>query len=107
MSGAINPAEINAELRGDDQWATRRAKVPYISGTERKASSTDPKTWGSFDDARAAVEAGKADGLYYAMRKGSGLVGLDFDHCRDPESGVLTPWAQVYVRLLDSYSCVS
>jgi NrS-1 polymerase HBD domain len=105
MSGAINPAEINAELRGDNQWATHRAKVPYISGTERKASSTDPTTWGSFDDARAAVEAGKADGLYYALKTGSGIVGVDLDHC--VENGAIAPWAMVYVRLLNSYTCLS
>jgi putative DNA primase/helicase len=105
VSGAINAAEINMKLRAVDQWATHRDKVPYISGTERKASSTDPATWGTFDDARTAVDAGKADGLYYALLEGSGIVGIDLDHC--VTDGVVDPWAMVYVRLFNSYTCLS
>jgi putative DNA primase/helicase len=106
VSGAtVNAATIPLLMRDAIQWATRRAKVPYISGSERKASSTDPKTWGTFDDARAAVEAGKADGLYYALLEGSGIVGIDLDHC--VEDSVIAPWAMVYVRLFNSWTCIS
>jgi hypothetical protein len=101
----IDIRTIPTEIRAAAQWAVRRAKVPYVSGTDRKAKSNDPKTWGSFDAAVAAVEAGTGDGLYYALRTGSGVVGVDLDHC--VTDGVIAPWAMVYVRLLNSFTCIS
>jgi hypothetical protein len=79
--------------------------VPYIAGTDTKAKSNTSSTWRSFNDALAAVEAGEGDGLYYALRTGSGIVGIDLDHC--VTNGVIDPWAMVYVRLLNSYTCIS
>ena len=41
-SPKILPDAIPLLLRSGIQWATRRDKVPYVSGTERKAKSNDP-----------------------------------------------------------------
>jgi putative DNA primase/helicase len=101
----INVSRIPPDIRAERQWAVRRAKVPYIAGTGEKAKCNDPATWRGFDEAKAAVEAGKGDGLYYALRAGSGIVGIDLDHC--VTDGAIDPWAMVYVRLLDSYTCLS
>src|SRR6516164_5521638 len=56
------------------------------------ARSDDPTTWGSYSDAVAAVEAGKADGIGY-MLKDSNIGAIDLDHCVDQESTKLEPWA--------------
>src|SRR5439155_14732757 len=64
-----------------------------------------PATWGSFDAALAAVVAGKADGAGIVL--GDGVVGVDVDDCRDPETGALTAEALAIVQALDSYTEVS
>lgn len=35
------------------------------------------------------------------------FVGIDLDHCRDPETGKIKPWALEIVAKLNSYSEVS
>jgi hypothetical protein len=36
-----------------------------------------------------------------------GLVGIDLDHCRDPETSALDAWALEIVQVIDTYSSVS
>src|SRR5207244_2269479 len=50
----------------------------------------------------AAVAAGKAAGPGIVL--GDGLVGVDLDHCRDPETGAIEPWALAIVKELASYT---
>ena len=38
---------------------------------------------------------------------GDGLVGIDFDGCRDPETGEIAAWAWRFIRALRSYTEVS
>jgi hypothetical protein len=78
-------------------------KVPYVSRrpTER-ASVNDPTTWGSFAEARAAVEDGKADGVGIVL--GDGLVGIDIDDCRDPDTGAIDPVARAIIDVVGSYT---
>jgi hypothetical protein len=66
----------------------RQARDP-----SRYARSNDPSTWGSYADAVAAVAAGKADGIGY-MLSTSDIAAGDLDHCRDPETGMVDPWAE-------------
>jgi primase-polymerase (primpol)-like protein len=70
--------------------------------TAERAAVNDPTTWGLFSDARAAVEDGKADGAGIVL--GNGLVGIDLDHCRDPETGAIEPWALEIVHAINSYT---
>jgi len=68
-------------------------KVPYVAtDPARRASSTDPSTWRSFDDALGAYEDGKCDGIGFVL--GDGYVGFDVDGNDAPE----------YVRLLNTYT---
>ena len=60
------------------------------------ARSNDPETWGTYGDAVAAVVAGSADGIGY-MLKGDELTAGDLDHCRDPKTGMIDPWAQAII----------
>jgi putative DNA primase/helicase len=95
---------IPAQLAERPQWVCWRVeeregkatKVPYTPGTERRASSTDLMTWRTFDEALAAYEAGEPpyDGIGFVFCSADPLAGIDLDDCRDPETGVIAPWAQ-------------
>lgn len=80
----------------------KTTKVPYVAGSERRASSTDPDTWTDFDTAQAASEA--YSGVGVAL--GDGFAGMDLDNAIDAD-GELKPWAADIVRRLDSYTEVS
>lgn len=107
-----NTASIPAELRQIPQWVVwRRArgrndKPPFNARTLATASSTDPATWSSFDDALAAVTAGDADGLGFVVTENDGLFFLDFDGVIDDE-GTLDPGVQQLVDRFGSYTEVS
>ncbi len=57
-------------------------KVPYTPQRRRnsRASSTDPKSWGTFEHAQEAYMFGNRTGIGIVL-DGSGLVGVDIDHC--------------------------
>jgi hypothetical protein len=58
--------------------------------------------------AEAAVIAGKADGVGWLVQDELGFVWLDFDKCRDPETGAIDPWAlAVMARAGDAYTEVT
>ncbi|MGO9049410.1 MAG: VapE domain-containing protein [Xanthobacteraceae bacterium] len=58
-----------------------------------KAKSNDPSTWGTYEDAVAAVAAGHANGIGF-MLKDSEVAAADLDHVRDAETGSLISWAR-------------
>src|SRR5258708_6790804 len=69
------------EQRTNKDGAVKWTKPPFIAKyPNHHAKSDDPETWGSHQDAAAAVKAGHADGIGYALM-GSGIGALDLDHC--------------------------
>jgi Protein of unknown function (DUF3987) len=107
---AVNPAI--AELAALDRWVVwktehrngKSTKPPYCIGGRRKAKSTDPATWESFDLCwSSAFVDNAAHGVGYVL--GDGVVGIDIDHCvRD---GVIEPYALAIVRKINSYTEIS
>lgn len=83
------------ELTDRDRWIRRSAtKVPLtVAGTA--ASSTDPRTWSTHKDA-AASTAGV--GLGFVLSDVDDIVCVDLDHCLNPVTGQLAPWAAVILR---------
>ena len=70
----------------------RITKVPYqLNGY--KARSTDPNSWTTYDNAQDEVEAGKFDGIGYALTAAQGYTCIDLDHCVDSETWAIDPWA--------------
>jgi hypothetical protein len=71
---------IPVELRKLNQWvcANGDSKVPMQATSERPASSTNPATWASFEDALWAVEHGYYDYLGFVFND-NGIVGIDLD----------------------------
>jgi len=80
-------------------------KVPYIArpGPLTRADATRSAHWRTFDQAQE--HARRFDGIGIAL--GDDLCGVDLDDVREPDTGELTPQAQVIVEALDSYTEVS
>lgn len=82
------------ELKTRDRWVRRAAnKTPLTTGMA--ASSTDPRTWSTHKDATAS-SAGV--GLGFVLSDVDDVVCIDLDHCLNPLTGRLAPWAAAIVR---------
>ena len=106
----VNPAV--AELATLDRWVCWKwekrgdewTKPPYRVGGRRKADSTNPKSWSSFEHCwGSAFVDGDADGIGFVLDGSDELMGADLDNCID-QDGTGAPWAQRLVRLLGSYA---
>ena len=74
---------------GKEKWT----KPPFRPAFPNAAAkSNDASTWGSYEDALAAVTAGHADGIGVMLLPGE-VAAADLDQCRDPVTGVLVGWA--------------
>jgi hypothetical protein len=86
--------------------AKKPTKVPYCPDGQH-ASTTDPATWCSFEEARAAYATGRFDGVGFVFAADDPFVGIDLDGCRDPANGELVPWALETVERFATYTEVS
>ena len=102
----INYANIPEELRRLNQWvcANEGSKVPMQANRPYAASSTNPDTWASFEDALWAVENGYYDYLGFVFND-NGIVGIDLDDAI--VNGFLSPLAAEIYALCGSYSEIS
>jgi putative DNA primase/helicase len=105
----LDPTIIPEELRSRPQWVVwrhtrfgRAAKVPYDARTGRLASVTHRDTWVSFQD--AIQVCGQYDGVGFVLSADDPLVGVDLDHCRDPQTGIIASWADEIITALSSYT---
>ena len=71
---------IPEELRRLNQWvcANENSKVPMMATMPFPASSTNPNTWASFEEAVSAVNAGLYDYIGFVFND-NGIVGIDLD----------------------------
>ncbi len=89
------PENIPQALRDRPQWGNWYAdKVIRNSRTGRNGSSTDINTWSTFAQAFKA----DPDRLVFVFDRMNALVGIDLDHCRDPETGQIAPWAMAIIE---------
>jgi hypothetical protein len=109
----IAPKNIPDKLKQHDHWLCYRGewskgkkklnKIPKTAkGTA--ASSTDEGTWTTFENAAAAAGTRGLDGVGFAGLGRTRFTGIDIDHCIDPETGEISPYAMKIVRELDSYT---
>lgn len=89
--------------RYEDRGGPKPTKVPYAPGTGFKASTSNPSTWGSYEQAVARAERGGFDGIGFCLAGDDDLTGVDLDHCRDPDTGELSDLAQYVVDLAETY----
>ncbi|OQA10845.1 MAG: DNA repair protein RadA [Firmicutes bacterium ADurb.Bin373] len=98
---------IPAELAVRPQWVCHnQAKVPLNVKTGQFARTTDPATWGSFDEAVQAVANGRYAGIGFVFSGYDSYLGVDLDDCFD-EDKQLKPWAKDIVDALGSYTEIS
>jgi putative DNA primase/helicase len=109
-------AAIPHELRELEQflvwrWATtsagKRTKQPVDPHTGDLASTTNPATWGSYEEAATAIETFDCPGIGFVFTRQDPYCGVDLDGCRGPQSGEIEEWAKKIIGELDSYSEVS
>jgi putative DNA primase/helicase len=108
----VKPAHIPEELRARPQWVVWKAvgekpdKVPYSARTGCRASSTDPMTWSTFEEALEAYENGEYAGLGFVFSSADPFTGIDLDNCVGGD-GEIALWALEIVRYFDSYTELS
>ncbi|MHB1035363.1 MAG: phage/plasmid primase, P4 family [Pirellulales bacterium] len=113
----VETANIPLELKGLPNFVVwkleirkgKLTKVPHDPRTGHKAAADDASTWGTFDEALAAYvqHPGRYAGIGFEF-DGTDYMGVDLDACRDPETGMLTPWAQnIITRVGPTYCEVS
>lgn len=113
---------IPAHVRELNHWVLWRweqneknkwTKPPYCATKpQRRASSDDPKTWATFDEARAAYERNQAHGLGIVVSNlpnaFDDLVAIDLDNVFDPHSKKITDSLALKIHdLARSYTEVS
>jgi hypothetical protein len=86
-----------------DQWVNykRVDKIPINPKTLGNASTTNPDTWGTYE--QACQNESDSLGIGFVITKESGIIGIDLDHCID-ESGAVSDFAKEVVLLIDSYT---
>jgi putative DNA primase/helicase len=113
---ATSPGRPPAELVALPQWVVWRPEVvegrrkptkrPYL-GVGIPAKTNEPTaTFLTYDEAHRLAAEGFA-GVGFVFTPGDPYVGVDLDHCRDPESKAIKPWAKAIIADLDSYTEVS
>jgi putative DNA primase/helicase len=128
------PIWVNWKLepKGD-----KLGKMPYSPTTGDRAQSNNPATWGTLEAARGAVNGNGQIGCEFGIKSydnyvewcndeeenptpltplprealqgldPTGAVLVDFDHCRNAETGEIEPWAVDKVRALNSLTEIS
>ncbi|MFI6660762.1 bifunctional DNA primase/polymerase [Streptomyces sp. NPDC050523] len=84
---------IPDELRTRDRWVRRSASKVPLTTAGKAASSTDPRTWATYD-AACSSSAGTGTGF---VLNGDGIVCLDLDHALSAD-GTPKPWAAEILR---------
>lgn len=110
----IQVEHIPQELKAHPQWVVwkweerdgKPTKPPYDPKTGKRASHSDPSTWGTFDQAVKALDRG-FDGIGFVFTGEDLFCGIDLDDCRNPASGEIEPWAVKLIKEFDSYTEIS
>jgi putative DNA primase/helicase len=104
---------VPACLRDLAQWVCWRyverdgkpTKCPIRPTKGGPASSTEPATWGTFEQAVAALQrCSDLEGIGFVFTTADPFAGIDLDKCVDAATGQIKPWALPIIRQLDSYA---
>lgn len=104
---------VPVALQDRPQWVAwkresrdgKPTKIPYNPNKPKsRAKSNDASTWSTFQTAKALEGF---DGIGFMFSADDPYCGIDLDHCRDPESGEWTNWADKILRRFASYTEIS
>lgn len=100
----MNLTNIPHDLRDLHQWVGVGvdSKIPMRVDTLYSASSTNPDTWCSFEEAKRAVELGEITYPGFVFND-NGIVGIDIDDGYDQE-GFISPLASDIIGVCKSYT---
>lgn len=113
---------IPEELKVYKQWCVWRLeqipsdkkprKVPYSPITRKRVGPTEKyrETWGTFEEAcaalasgkYAALASGKYAGLMFALTTQDPFIAIDFDHC--VKDNTIEPWVNRWINKLGSFT---
>ena len=106
--------KLPQELKDRRQWVVwkmepndkeKSTKVPYNpTRPEYKASTTNPKTWGTIKQAIATAKKNGFFGIGYVFSSHDDYAGVDLDHCRKFKMAEIDPWARKIIKDFDSYA---
>ena len=100
----MNLKNIPKELQSLNQWigVGVDSKIPMRVDTLFSASSTNPDTWCSFEEAKEAIELGEISYPGFVFND-NGIVGIDIDSGYD-EEGFISPLAADIIGKCKSYA---
>lgn len=77
----IDYTKIPAELRELPRWVcvSNESKVPMQAKVPKPASSTNPGTWATFEEAMFSVTLNHYDGVGFVFTNDDDIVGIDID----------------------------
>src|SRR5579871_636552 len=93
-----------------ERRGTKIAKTPYIArailetGRHYRASSTNPRSWSTFNQAQKAYHRGQTHGIGVALTTERRIVLVDIDHCIDQATETIHPAAQELIDQLNTYT---
>lgn len=95
---------IPKELQSLKQWVCSKAgsKVPMMATSPSPASSTDPNSWSTFQEATMSVECGNYDNVGFVFDDND-IVGIDIDDGYD-DDGFLSEIASDIIGICHSYT---
>ena len=86
-----------------DRDGGKPRKVPLNVLNGQGAKSNDPSTWTDYGTAREAAEKYGYSGIGFMFLKEDGYVGIDIDHCYDPEKGTFNETARAIMARQNTY----
>ena len=116
----VIPEAIPAQLKILPQWvvwryywddeAAKWTKVPFRpkDGIATNDNNKEAKYWTSVDFAYQRYldgqsESWRFDGIGFVLLPENQLTGFDLDHCRNPKTGEVKPWAQAIIQQAPTY----
>lgn len=86
-----------------DKDGGKDRKVPFNPVTGKAAKSNDSSSWGTYDQAVEACDHYGYSGIGFMFWPGADVVGVDIDHCYDPETKQFSEVAQAVMAKQPTY----
>ena len=112
---AIQEQHIPEEIKEQRKWICWKwekkngnwTKPPYNFINGSLAQSNNSNTWGFYQDAMKMAQTPEYDGVGFMISKDDPYCGVDWDDCRDPETGEIKDDILEKVLSFNSYTEIS